>query len=96
MSVIKTSDRLANVVAMPFAPTRKAAILAHASLAIPEIPTLIVTTSMNVKTTAASVAGNPDAKMFLALSNAYVSTEPLSIPSLNVVEVSKTNHKLKI
>jgi hypothetical protein len=39
MSATKASDRLANVVAMPFVPTHKVATLVHASLVTPEIPT---------------------------------------------------------
>ena len=74
MSATKASDRLANVVAMPFVPTHKAATLVHASLVTPEIPTSIVTTSMNVRTIIASVAEKRNVKTCLVPSNAHVST----------------------
>lgn len=67
---------LVNAVAMPFAPTRQAAIPALANPVTLVIPTSIVTTLTNVKTIEAFAAARLDAKMSRALSNARVSMEP--------------------
>ena len=87
MNATRLSVRLANAVAMPFAPTILAAFLVLASQDTQEIPKLTVTTSTNAPMTKESAAARPNAKTLQVHSNAHVSMEHPSIPSQNAVEV---------
>ena len=87
MNATRLSVRLANAVAMPFAPTILAAFLVLASQDTQEIPKLTVTTSTNAPMTKESAAARPSAKTLQVHSNAHVSMEHPSIPSQNAVEV---------
>jgi hypothetical protein len=72
MNATKVSARLGNVVEMPFAPTRQAAIPVDANLVTLVIPMSIVMTLMSVETIYQFVEEKPNAKMFLHLLNAHV------------------------
>ena len=84
MNATKVSARLGNVVEMPFAPTRQAAIPVDANLVTLVIPMSIVMTLMNVEMILVQIVEEkPDAKMSPVLLNAHVLMGPPLTPSQN-------------